>query len=261
MPKYLRGVETYTQNDKRFRSAAALLVGSLGLLLVGGLLSACGSSTSASSPTSLVTKPATLVGKRYCEILLVTSSGGLHATVYNTYPLNDCPAEKWRSIDPGAIAHENDALAALANGPRFWLMDAIAKTRRGPEIIKTFNGISMIEEATVAVSPADLKATRSAYDPHTVNRTAAFTFNAGRQIYELIDPKKRAWVMQTWSQQIDPTLSESQLATLGSKLTLPDGWVYRVRTLSKPLVVATESAAAHVLQDNLENSYSLETSS
>ncbi len=33
-------------------------------------------------------------GKRYGEVLLVTpTESGPEATVYNTFPLNDCPAE------------------------------------------------------------------------------------------------------------------------------------------------------------------------
>lgn len=251
----------FTQADKRISRRVARIVGAVGFAFASSLLSACGTSGSTSSATTVVTHPASLVGLRYCEMLLVTTNGGLHATVYNTFPLNACPEAKWTSIDAAAIAKENGALAALPNGPRYWLMDSIAKSRRGAEVIKTFGGIAMIEEATVAVSPADLKATRSAFIPHTVNRTASFTYRKGRQVYELQDPSGQTWVMQTWSQQVIPTLSESQLATLAPKLTLPAGWSYRVRTLSKPLVVATESTAARVLQDNLDNSYSLETSS
>jgi uncharacterized lipoprotein NlpE involved in copper resistance len=66
--------------------------------------------------------------------------------------------------------------------------------------------------------------------------------------------------MQTYSQIKDPTLSMADLPGLASRLTLPAGWTYRARTLTRPLVVATATRAAHVLQDNLENSYSQETS-
>ena len=249
---------TFTQADKRRGRRFGVVLGAAGVLLASGVLSACGSSSS-STPTTIVQHATSLVGKRYCEILLVTATGGLHATVYNTYPLNACPEAKWSAIDPSAIAKENGALAALPNGPRFWLMDGIVKSRSGTEHITSFGGIAMIEEATVAVSPADLKATRLAFDPHSVNRTAAFTFHKGRQVYELHDPSGQAWVMQTWSQQVDPTLSESALADLGPKLALPSGWTYTVRTLQAPLVIATETQAAHVLQDNLGNSYSLES--
>ena len=67
-------------------------------------------------------------GKRYGEVLLVTSTTvGPEATVYNTFPLNDCPAELWDTLDPQAIAADNGAVAALLNGPRYWLMSSIGK--------------------------------------------------------------------------------------------------------------------------------------
>jgi len=201
-----------------------------------------------------------LVGKRYCEVLLVRlTATGLAATVYNTYPLNACPEAQWAAMDASAIAKENGVPFAELNGPRFWLMDSIAKRRTGPEGIKTFGGMAMIEEATVVLG-GSVAAAQMPFTPHTVSRQAAFTFRTGRQVYELVDPTGTVWVMQTWSQIKDPTLTEADLAGLATKLTLPAGWNYRVRTLTAPLVVATESNAAQVLQDNLENSYSMETS-
>lgn len=249
----------FTHSDKSLGRRLGIVIGSLSLVLGGALLSACGSSSPSTSVVTSVEHPTSLVGKRYCEILLVTATGGLHATVYNSFPLNNCPEAQWSTIDAGAIAKENSALAALPNGPRYWLMDAITKVQHGAKVVRSFGGIAMIEEATVAVSPADLKATRLAFDPHTVNRTAAFTFNSGRQVFELHDPSGQTWVMQTWSQQVDPTLRQAQLATLAPRPTLPAGWTYTARTLRAPLVVATVAQAAHVLQDNLGNSYSLET--
>jgi len=65
--------------------------------------------------------------------------------------------------------------------------------------------------------------------------------------------------MQTYSQIKDPTLSMADLPGLASRLTLPAGWTYRVRTLTRPLVVATENHPSQILQDSLEDSYSEET--
>jgi hypothetical protein len=65
-------------------------------------------------------------GKRYGEVLLVrVAKFGPEATVYNTFPLNDCPAELWDRLDAKAIAAENGAVTALLNGPRHWLMSGI----------------------------------------------------------------------------------------------------------------------------------------
>jgi hypothetical protein len=197
-----------------------------------------------------------LTGKRYGEVLLVTpGEAGPQATVYNSFPLNDCPAELWSALDPHAIATENGAATALLNGPRYWLMNAIEKERQGPQITKTFGGIEMIQQATVLLSSMNPA-------PFTVNRVSrhtVFVFNAGQEVYELIDPHGRRWIMQTWSQVADPNLKREDLPGLASRLDLPDGWNYQPRVLTSELRVDTRSQAAQVLQDNLTNSYSLET--
>src|SRR5689334_24246033 len=92
-------------------------------------------------------------GKRYGEVLLVAATdSGPEATVYNSFPLNDCPAELWDKLDAAAIAKENGAAAALLNGPRYWLMSAIEKVADNQQETKTFGGIAMIEQATVKLS-------------------------------------------------------------------------------------------------------------
>jgi hypothetical protein len=197
-----------------------------------------------------------LSGKRYGEVLLVTpGEAGPQATVYNSYPLNDCPAELWSALDAQAIAAENGAAAALLNGPRYWLMNSIEKEPQGPQITKNFGGIEMIQQATVLLSSMNPPA------PYTVNevsRHTVFVFNAGEEVYELIDPDGQRWVMQTWSQVADPNLSRADLPGLAGRLNLPDGWSYEPRVLTETLRVDTRTRRAHVTQDDLTNSYSLE---
>jgi hypothetical protein len=64
--------------------------------------------------------------------------------------------------------------------------------------------------------------------------------------------------MQTWSQTVDKNLTLDDLPGLASRLNLPEGWSYRSRTLSSPLRVDTTNRDAHVTQDDLANSYSLQ---
>jgi hypothetical protein len=199
---------------------------------------------------------ADLSGKRYGEVLLVTpGEAGPQAAVYNTFPLNDCPDDLWSALDAHTIATENGAAAALLNGPRYWLMNAIEKKPQGPQITKSFGGIEMIQQATVLLSSMN----PAPYVPNRVNRNTVFVFNAGEEIYELIDPQGRHWVMQTWSQVADPNLSRADLPGLASRLDLPAGWTYQPRRLTSELRVDTRTQAAEVLQDNLTNSYSLVT--
>lgn len=195
-----------------------------------------------------------LSGKRYGEVLLVTpGEAGPQATVYNSFPLNDCPAELWSALDAHTIATENGAATALLNGPRYWLMNHIEKTAKGMQIIKSFGGIDMLLQATVLLSSMN----PSPYTVNQVSRNTVFVFDAGQEIYELQDPHGRQWVMQTWSQVVDPTLSRADLPKLGERLNLPTGWAYHSRVLNEELRVDTTTQAAQVLQDDLTNSYSL----
>lgn len=193
-------------------------------------------------------------GKRYGEVLLVEiGSFGPQATVYNTFGLNDCPAQLWSALEAQAIAAEHGAVAALLNGPRYWLMNTIEKAPQGPRETKTFGGIEMIKQAQVALSSMN----PGPYTVNEVSRHAVFIFDAGEQVYELIDPDGRRWVMQTWSQVVDANLARADLAGLADRLTLPPGWTYRARVLDSALQVDTTVEVARVLQDDLTNSYSL----
>ncbi len=195
-----------------------------------------------------------LSGKRYGEVLLVTPGEvGPQAAVYNTFGLNDCPAELWSALDAKAIAADNGAATALLDGPRYWLMNEIEKPTQGPRIIKNFGGIDMVLESQTLLSAMN----PAPYTANQVHRHSVSTFEAGEEVYELCDPALRRWVMQTWSQIVDPNLSRSDLPGLGERLDLPNGWTYQSRTLTSPLRIDTTTHAAQVLQDDLTNSYSL----
>ncbi|QZT54784.1 hypothetical protein [Mycolicibacterium austroafricanum] len=193
-------------------------------------------------------------GKRYGEVLLVyVGENGPQATVYNTYPLNDCPAELWTKLDAQTVAAEHGAAAALLNGPRYWLMSGIEKSGGTESERRTFGGIEMLRQATVALSSMN----PAPYSVNEVDRKAIFVYDAGTPVFELVDPDRRRWVMQTYSQTVDPALTLEDLPGLAARLTLPTGWTYRSRTLDAPLTVDTSNCRASVLQDDLANSYSL----
>lgn len=95
--------------------------------------------------------PADTFGKRYGEVLLVSQTPtGPRVAVFNTFPLNDCPLDAWAALEPQALAAENGVTAALLNGPRYWLMSEIVKTREDVGEKKTFGGIEMQQQATAA---------------------------------------------------------------------------------------------------------------
>ena len=198
----------------------------------------------------------TVFGERYGEVLLVRiGSTGPEATVYNTFPLNDCPAELWAKLDAQAIAAEHGAAAALLNGARYWLMSRIEKDGGTETPRETFGGIEMLQQATVSLSSMN----PGPYSVNEVDRKAVFVYDSGTTVFELVDPDGRRWVIQTYSQTVDPGLTLDDLTALGDRLNLPDGWSYRAQTLEQSLRVDTSTRKASVLQDDLANSYSLLT--
>jgi hypothetical protein len=249
----------------RFSTRRAVLGLGVGLILgVTSLLAACGTNGSSGSledspadaSTTTVAAAKQMRGDRYCEVLLITMNAGLATgEVWNTYPLNDCPQATWDTLDAKALATENNVPIAKLNGPRYWLMSSVEKVGGVAELpMKDFGGLEMYRQATVEIG--SLLEAAKPYTPHSVNRTATFTYDAGARIYELTTAEGLTFVMQTYSVQTDPTLTEAQLTDLGSRLTLPEGWTYTSKILDAQLKLYTATTPGHVLQDDLGNSYS-----
>jgi hypothetical protein len=197
-----------------------------------------------------------LRGKRYGEILLVTSGDeGLTAEVFNSYTLNECPQGLWDGLDLAAIAQEEGALAAVANGPRYWLVDTIEKVGPQTPEVRDFGGILMARAAVLHLGTGGFDP--SPYNERRVARTAMFSFGAGSRVYELTNPGGAVYVMQSWCTSIDNGLTEHDLVSLGGRLDVPPGWAYTSRTLESPLHVMTTTEEAVVLQDDFKNSYCL----
>jgi hypothetical protein len=195
-------------------------------------------------------------GVRYGEVLaMFLRDTGLEAEVYGTQMLNNCPQELWETLDADAIAKDMGAVFVKLNGPRYWLLDGLgSKVAVVDPVFKDFNGIQMRRIATIPLG-ADFAA--GPYVARNVNRGAVFFFDAGKTVYELVDPDGRAFVLQARCVGVDPGMTEESLANLGERLALPEGWSYRTRVLDAELVVDTSATLATVVQDEFENTYTL----
>ena len=196
-------------------------------------------------------------GELYCEVLTVTvSEVNTQAEVWGTQGLNDCPADAFAGIDPAAAAADLGTTLALPNGPRYWVLDDIvANQLAGSGERHSFNGLEMRSIAIVDLGPGIPD--RRPYAGSSVNRDTEFRFDAGREVYELTADDGTVYIMQSYSIEIDPTLTADDLAGLGDRLALPEGWTFRARTLDEPLVVEDVDGIATVIQDELRNSYQL----
>ena len=110
-------------------------------------------------------------GVRYGEVLpIFLRDDGLHAEVYGTQMLNDCPQELWEKLDADVIAKEMGAVFVKLNGPRQWVLDGLG-TKVAPvePVLREFGGIMFRRIATLHLGD---KLNAGAYTDKRVNRGA-----------------------------------------------------------------------------------------
>ena len=222
---------------------------------IGWFLSLAFAFSLKSSAQALVLKDS-VRGSKYCEIVIVTGSlPKLIATVYSTFGCSECSTDQWKKIDANKLRKELDAKAVILNGPRYLLMDKIGRKDSLPAIT-SFDSLDMRETAVVIVNLAmAMKGKVKPYQEQAAHHASKYGFNKGSEVYELISPS-HSYIMQSFSQMIDSTLTIGTLNQLGTKLKMPDGWQFKSRILDNDLLFETEEGKdAFVIQDELGNNY------
>lgn len=193
---------------------------------------------------------------RYCEIIPVTRKGArLTSWVYNTLGLNDCPAAEWDALTEEEVNEEYGSVAAMLNGPRYWMIDKLVgsgSTTTGETF--TFGGIEMELRAKLETRIREGTVGEEFYVPNQVQRDTVYTYKASKPVYELTSPDGDVYIMQSYAQIEDKSLAIDDLASLGSKLSLPDGWAYTTRTLTEDFELDS-GGLAYVINDDLYNAY------
>jgi len=196
----------------------------------------------------------TVRNARYCEILTVSlKRGKLVASVYNTLGLNECPDDIWQAMNVNAIRKQFGAAQVLMNGPRYFIMDQIiakGATQSGETV--TIGGLGFTKRAEVELALNMMKSVP--YQVRDIQRDTQYVYKKGELVYQLVAADGQVYVMQSYSLQIDPTLTMATLLTLGDHLQLPEGWKYQVVTLDKDLILSA-NGVAHIIQDDFVNSY------
>lgn len=196
-----------------------------------------------------------LYNRRYCEIFGVNApdeEGIFELEVFNTVGLNSCPDEQWQALNLPAIASANGWAVAAPNGPRFWVMDQIRGAKPPAPVL--LGDLAMRRVATLRLP----ELAQSDFEPFVIERRTQWVYNKGRYIRELISPKGRRFVMQAYTQNIDPDLDEASLNRIGSNplAAIPEGWTFRYRKLKRQLVVPANGTAT-ILRDGLRSVYQL----
>ena len=92
------------------------------------------------------------------------------------------------------------------------------------------------------------------YKPTQIRRTSKYVCLKGKQVFLLRSPDGKTWVMQTYANHADSSLTEAGLSNLAKKLKLPVGWQFKAKTLDRDLTLTT-NGLANIVPDDLENMY------
>jgi hypothetical protein len=193
---------------------------------------------------------------RYCEIFVVA---GQTQNVYNTTGVSDCPTAQWSTLTPSTVSSQMNASSAFLNGQRFWVPDQIVVQNTQP-IPTSFNGVLARLWGSVDVPPSSGSSAAPPYTDSIVNRDSQWFYDAGKPVFELItnDSPPKVYVMQSYSHILDNQLTYDDLFSLNqSMIQIPDGWSYKVVIPTSPLPLFSINGEAHVLQDQLQNTYML----
>ena len=198
-------------------------------------------------------------GARYGEIIVVTRSWcSLTAHIYSTIGLNDCPESLWNALNRQEIKKENQALSVQLNGPCYSLIDSSTVVTSNE--INSFGDLQarLLGDLSIPLSSLTQSGKNqdglNPYQEYGVNLTITNLFKKENIIHELISPNDVHYVMQSYSQAVEPQLTEADLSTLESHLTLPDGWRYESYHLDEDFVISS-SDMAYILEDSLQNTY------
>jgi hypothetical protein len=219
--------------------------------------------TIASNDTTLAHKDSThsyidsMRGQRYCEVVLVkVSIPNVNVQVYNTFGVNACPEEQLKSINTDELQKQFRVTTVVANGPRYYLMDKVSMINNDTTVT-TFDSLQakFLFKMRLSMGAALSMKKGTPYKERPFKLSTAKVYNKGSVVFEIISPE-HTYIMESYSAEVDTTLTLDSLATLGARLKLPDGWAYKTVTLEEDLQLITDAAKeAFGIEDELANRY------
>jgi hypothetical protein len=208
-------------------------------------------------------------GYQYMELFL-KCPGVNAAGIYNTMTLNiepddskdSAPADLMANYSDAKVAKDYNAEFAYMSGIRHWMFDkmriGIATNVRNMAGLDTRWGA---DAANFVIPTSSSGGAEAVYIINNVTCDRTWYYNKGTTLYILDAPNGMTFVMQSYSNIVDPNQKESDLVNLGQTLKLPAGWSFRTRVLDQDMAVNGITVDGkpnqwRVMQDDLINTYS-----
>lgn len=166
-----------------------------------------------------------------------------------------CTTEVSDKFDLKALAEKYGVPALMLNPARFWIADKVMFYKAGD--VMDADGVKLTWAAEMTAAAAANITRAKPYEYVQITRDTLWYFEKDRPVFLMRQPDGKVWVMQVYSHNTDKTLSSANMAQLGDRLNLPEGWTYDVKVLSEPLLIepARAEGVAHIIRDEFENTY------
>lgn len=201
-----------------------------------------------------------LQGRQFREVCLITETGDGNgiANIWSTIGAGrpePGALDALDALDVDAIARANGARHAIVGPLRTCLFDRLDVGEAGDE--RAFGGITASWMGAVDAAAMMQVTAADGYHSAYIYRNGTITFAKGGQAYVLDAPDGEVFLMESYIRHWDAVLSEGNLARLGGQLAFPSGWGFRAEPLEQDIEVSSahHGNLAHVVQDNLHNSY------
>ncbi|WP_052273976.1 hypothetical protein [Arthrobacter sp. L77] len=207
-------------------------------------------------------------GRHHAEVLIMSRDAegpGGAGNYYNSLGVVDDVSDedfdaRFLALDPEMLRKVHGGDGIRFNGPRRFLADRFEGEAFDGGRLSMLGPLPMYLYGTFVVPDFDafIAGKQIPYRETVSRRTTTWFFEAGSEVYELVSPEGIVFVMQSASLRVDPGNTVDRLPTLGERLALPEGWIYRARTLEDELVMRAtydSDPPNTIVLDELENNY------
>lgn len=166
-----------------------------------------------------------------------------------------CTAKVSAGFDLQAIAAEYGLQKVILNPDRFWIADKIMFYQAGEKM--EVDGVVLTWAAEMSLADAQRIVQTNPYEYSNITRDTTWYYEKGRPVFLLRQPDGIVWVMQVYSHAVDASLSSANMAGIGDRLNLPEGWTFEVKVLDEPLLIepARADGDAYIMRDDFRNTY------
>jgi hypothetical protein len=124
--------------------------------------------------------------------------------------------------------------------------EKIGEPTQGPVV--AFGDIEMVLAGEFKMNMLQAMNANKVFSEMTVSHSTVWVYKAGTPVFELAAPGG-VYVMQSYSQAVDRTLTVETLPSLGSRLALPRGWTFKVRVLDEDFILESNGNAVVINDD------------